>query len=227
VNQGQNESISLEIGIPKLYKLREVIIANLISLFPSIVAGGLFSAGVTGFFGLIILLFLGIIGGSLVILPLSLALLSILISISVFYFTPLWGGVNFYVKLIVKRINLPETPNGFIFQFAADPRLFKGLRGFLEDADDIGILSLQEEALSFKGDCINLCIPYSRIESVQKYNVGWRGIWICGKRIKIKLKNYKQYNSFEFLERHSYTVPKSNMISNEVASIISEKIKNA
>ena len=61
MNQVQNESINLNIGIPKLYKLREIIIANLMGLFPSIVACGLFGAGLTGFLGLIILLFLGII----------------------------------------------------------------------------------------------------------------------------------------------------------------------
>lgn len=168
MNQVQDESIDFDIGAPQSYRLREVVIINLLGLVPGIVAGWFLGATIIGFLILIIQLFLIIANDSFVFSVLSFALLSMLGSVGIYYFTPLWVGANFYVKLIVKRMNLPKTSDGFVFQLATDPRLFRGVRGFLEDADDIGVLSLQEKALSFKGDCTNLHIPYSRIESIQK-----------------------------------------------------------
>jgi hypothetical protein len=116
--------------------------------------------------------------------------------------------------------------SGTIYQLSLNPRVYKGLRELLEDADDVGVLRIETDRIIYSGDSVNISIPYSAIRSVKKHNVGWRAFWISGKRIKIILKDIDEYSGIELVERQSITIIQANKISKHVFSLISDHQNN-
>jgi len=145
------------------------------------------------------------------------------------FFVPSLGLVNPYVKRIVR--SFLGSPSAIrerdVFQISLRPRLYGGLRGFLEDADDVGALTLGPDSLAFEGDRITLSIPYSQIQTVERRRVGWRGLWVCGNRIEVQAKDGVAEGSFEFLERSSCTLPGSHGIAARVFRQLNDRVRSA
>jgi hypothetical protein len=133
------------------------------------------------------------------------------------WFVPLGQG-NPY---IARRIQ-PLKPAGrvektdFLVQLTLGPRIRKGIRATLEDADDFGFLSFSETELVFCGDSVQLTVPYRNIRRVIRQNVGLRGLFVCGPRITLEIQGLPDVEYIEFAERASARITDSKRISGEL-----------
>lgn len=129
------------------------------------------------------------------------------------YFLPV-VGMNFFVRHLVKDGAHQPPPNSvaFITQVSLSPRLYCGLRGFLEDADDIGWLEIVDEGLVFNGDRAKVCLPFASIERMAHQNCGYRMLWMAGRRIRLFTPVFEGIQFIEFTERDSNTIPTSRRL---------------
>ena len=141
------------------------------------------------------------------------------------YFLP-FGFGNPHVTRLVRSLRPAATEDGagFIVQLTLSPRLRSGLRALLEDADDIGYLTVREDELHFQGDSVKLSIPLDRIERVQPQNIGLRGLFVYGRRIKVVVPDLPQVESIEFAERSSSLLPASRAITKRLYQRLSARI---
>jgi len=214
--------MNIQINVPELFTTKQVVVENLIALLPQIVFGASIGFGFVAFpTDLFFILYFGKSAFG-VFFPLC----AIIIGLILLFYAPLALMMNFFIKRIVKKVGLSfNNSNEYVYQLSLKPRLYGGLRGTLEDADDVGILQIDKDRVSFVGDHINISIPFSTIESVEKQNVGWKGFWLIGKRIRINFKDANEYSQVEFLERQSTTLIEANRISKNVFTLIAEKVK--
>ena len=148
---------------------------------------------------------------------------------AMFYFLPFMAGGNWYVRRVVRRLGLPGevTSGGHVFQIEFRPRLCSGLRALLDDADDVGVLRLDDEALTYHGDRVTLAVPYAAVRSLRARNIGWRSLWLGGKRIEIVAGDGERELTFELLEREAHTLPTARHVSEAVLAILTEKVRQA
>jgi hypothetical protein len=149
--------------------------------------------------------------GLLTLLP---PLLAIAVSV---YLLPCGLG-NPYAAKLVRALPGVEANlrNGFVVQLTLSPRIHRGLRADLEDADDLGYLSLGDSALVFRGDAVKLVVPFSQIERVEARSIGWRGLFLCGQRSVVTVKGLPNVRSLEFAERRSWVLPTSRRMGREI-----------
>lgn len=207
---------TLKIDNPKNFRLREVLVLNAIGIVPGVIIG---VCGVGGIF-----LFAGAFLTSEYIL-LAFALVPLSICGAAIFLWPIALG-NPYVRYIAKaslaEVSSKEVP--FICHVSFSPRLHDGLRGFMELADDVGLLQLTGEAVVFTGDQVRIVLPFNSIKEVSYSNCGWRGLWVYGQRIKITTNALDDFNSLEFVERQSNTVVSSRRISKEIIRELEHRI---
>ncbi len=141
------------------------------------------------------------------------------------YFLP-FGFGNTHVTRLVRSLNpaASQRGEGFIVQLALTPRIRSGLRAVLEDADDIGYLRITDEGLVFEGDSVRLSVPFDCIEQVRLCNIGLRGLYICGQRVKAAVSGVPGVESIEFAERSSCLVPTSRTITAQLYQRLSAKV---
>jgi hypothetical protein len=171
-------------------------------------------------------LFISILVVSLIKFGLLTVLIPFLVVAATAYVLP-FGLGNAHIARLVRSITPAATKNGegFIVQLTLWPRLRSGLRAILEDADDIGYLSFNEEELLFQGDSVKLSIPLDRITQVYPHNVGLRGRFVYGRRIKVVVSGSPQLESFEVAERSSLLLPKSRAITKRLFARLSPKTR--
>src|SRR5438105_8207702 len=102
-----------------------------------------------------------------------------------------------------------EGSAAYIVQLTLKPRLRTGIRAALEDADDFGFLTFDEEEFAFQGDSISISVPYENIQAVSCENVGLRGRFIYGPRITLQIDGLANVESLQFAERSSITISQS------------------
>jgi hypothetical protein len=124
------------------------------------------------------------------------------------YFLP-FGLGNPIVRKLVRSQNLDTSEDGFIVQMTLSPRIRSGLRALVEDADDLGFLSFTNTDLVFKGDSVRLRIPWRQITEVRPQNIGWRGRYLYGSRIRITVVGIPNVEAVTFSERSSLLLPAS------------------
>jgi hypothetical protein len=131
-------------------------------------------------------------------------------------FLPLGLG-NAYVSRLAAALNESDAGkrDGFIVQLALSPRIRLGLRALVEDADDIGTLSIAESELIYRGDSVRLTIPFSRITGVQFQHVG-RGLFIYGSRVVVSVSGLQDVTALEFSERSSLWLPTSRKVAEQL-----------
>ena len=131
-------------------------------------------------------------------------------------FLPLGLG-NAYISRLVTASNESAAgkPDGFIVQLALSPRIRSGLRALVEDADDIGSLSIIESELIYRGDSVRLTVPFSRITAVHFEHVG-RGLFIYGSRMVVSVSGLPNVTALEFSERSSLWLPTSRKVADEL-----------
>jgi len=109
-----------------------------------------------------------------------------------------------------------KTCATYVVQLSLTPRLRKGLRAALEDADDFGYLSFGEEGFTFDGDSVHLQAPYSSIKEAWQQNVGWRGRFVYGPRVTIVVDGLNGVQTLEFAERSSTFISQSKKTAREL-----------
>jgi hypothetical protein len=141
------------------------------------------------------------------------------------FFLPLGMG-NTHVTRLVRALNpaADRGGQGLVVQLTLSPRIRSGLRAVLEDADDIGCLRFSEAGLAFEGDSVKLFVPYDCIERVQPQNIGLRGLFVYGRRIKVVASGLPNIGALEFAERSSWLLPASRRISRELFRRLAAKV---
>jgi hypothetical protein len=126
------------------------------------------------------------------------------------FFLPLGFGNTYVVKLVQGLHPAGGTPpGGFIAQITFNPRIRCGIRALLEDADDIGWLSVTETRLIFHGDSVRLSIPLGHIQHLASESSGWRGLFLYGPQTVVTAAGLPSANSFKLGERSSCFLPGS------------------
>ena len=141
------------------------------------------------------------------------------------YFLP-FGMWNAHITRLVRSFNpaAGESEDGFIVQLTLLPRLRSGLRALLEDADDIGYLTFSGNELRFQGDSVKLSVPWEAIQLVRPRNIGLRGFFVYGRRIKIVVSGWREAESFEVAERSSWLLPASRAITRRLYERLSTSV---
>jgi len=143
-------------------------------------------------------------------------------------FLPFGFGNRCVCKLVSSlRPISPPNREQFIVQLSLRPRLRSGLRAMVEDADDIGWLSLTEKDLMFEGDSIRLSIPFTAIRRLRAGSSGWRGLFVCGPRIGMAVDGLGNVQGLEFAERSSWWVPGSRQTARRIHRSIAERVTDS
>jgi len=152
------------------------------------------------------------------------ALIPLVVVAATAYFLP-FGLGNTHVTRLVRSLNpaAAQRQEGFIVQLTLSPRLRSGLRALLEDADDIGFLTFCGNELLFEGDSIKLSVPLDCVEMVRPQNIGLRGLFVYGRRIKVVVSGLPQVESVEFAERSSWLLPTSRAVTRQLFQRLSTR----
>lgn len=182
----------------------------------------LFTAGavaVISAYGILMItpIFSAIIVVSVIKLGILTVLIPLLALAATAFFLP-FGLGNAHVARLVRSLNpvAGQNGDGFIVQLTVSPRLRSGLRALLEDADDIGYLTFAGNELYFQGDSVKLSVPWENIQLVRPRNIGWRGLYVYGRRIKLVVSGWPEVESFEIAERSSWLLPASRTITRKL-----------
>ena len=203
----QSNSVTIEIVQPKLFTTGAVAV---VSAYGLLLAAPIFTS----------MLVVSVIGYGILTV-----LIPLLVVAATAYFLP-FGLGNTHVTRLVQSLNpaAGKSDDGFIVQLTLSPRIRSGLRAILEDADDIGYLSFTPTELQFQGDSVQLSIPFDQIQQVRPQNIGLRGLFLYGRRIKIVASGLPQVASFAFAERSSWLLPTSRAITRKMYQRLSTSV---
>ena len=201
------DSAKIEITRPRLFTARAVAVVNAYGML------------------LITPIFSSIIAVSVIRLGVLTVLIPLLALAATAYFLP-FGLGNTHITRLVRSLNpgAGQNEDGFIVQLTLSPRLRSGLRALLEDADDIGYLTFSGNELCFQGDSVKLSVPWEDIQLVRSQNIGWRGLFVYGRRIKLVVSGWPEVESFEVAERSSWLLPASRAITRRLYKRLSTNV---
>ena len=215
----------LEIQTPRHFGLREVLMGQIVAF---LVTGLFFASLVTLIVGAYVTdhfaresistaLLVGAIRLNAIGIALSLLGLFILLLPCVM--------ANGYIVYLVRNHNpqYKRPDSQFVVQIRFCPRIHTGLRGRLDDADDIGLLVFLDDRFCFHGDHIRISMPYAAITAISTRNVGLAGGWICGQRIRVHSPDLLIWQHIEFLERQSWQVFASRRMATQIQDMFSIK----
>ncbi len=137
------------------------------------------------------------------------------------------GLGNSYVSRLVRSSCAPaeQAQQGYIVQLTFVPRLRTGLRAIVEDADDIGFLSLTDAALVFRGDSVRFAIPWDKLSAIEPQNVGIRGLFVYGRRIEVAIEGCPGASALQLAERSSLLLPGSRRMTRRLRNELLQRIK--
>ncbi len=115
-------------------------------------------------------------------------------------------------------------PDIFIVQLTLSPRIRSKLWAEIEDADDIGCLTLTETELVFQGDSVKLSLPYGVMARVRSHNIGLRGLFVYGRRVVVEISGHPTVSALEFAERSSWVLPASRRTTRRLWERLSSKL---
>ena len=201
-----SNSATIEIAPPRLFTAGAVVT---VSAYGILLAAPFFAA---------------ILVVSLIKFGILTVLIPLLAVAATAYFLP-FGLGNAHVTRLVQSLNpaAGKSEDGFIVQLTLSPRIRSGLRAILDDADDIGYLSFTGTELLFQGDSVKLSVPFNYIEQVQPQNIGLRGLFVYGRRIRVRVSGLPEIESFEFAERSSWLLPNSRAITRKLYERLSSQ----
>ena len=188
---------SIAITEPKRFRLSQILAINAFGIAIGLPCGIAFGAGA-------VVLVAGTCSGTPLLTFVGLAALLVFAG-SLFVMPTMWA--NPYVRHLVRKAgHSPNSEaNAFLVQLALHPRLHDGCRGWLEDADDIGFLTISADGVTFTGDHVSLHVAPESIERLRVRNVGWRGLWFCGSRIELSVSDLNNVDTIEFCDRNALT----------------------
>jgi len=118
----------------------------------------------------------------------------------------------------VNRVAGPKAPDAIAYdcQLTLSPRLCRGIRALLEDADDVGRLEVTAEAVHFTGDRIQIVLPFESISGIMQTKCDWRNFWVAGRKTRITTSAFADIEYIEFGEREARTYFSSKRVSTEI-----------
>jgi hypothetical protein len=132
------------------------------------------------------------------------------------YFLPFGFGNAHISGLLRRRPNPhPGEPAGWPVQLTCSPRLRLGLRALLEDADDIGHLTVTESGLVFEGDSIRLTLPWRCILGLRAQSIGWRGLFVYP-RLVLTVSEISGLKELRFADRSAWVLPTARKRTREL-----------
>jgi hypothetical protein len=189
----------------------------------------LFTAGtvvITSMYGLILMV--PVLVSMMIVTVLQFGFLTVLIPLGaivlVSFFLPLGFG-NSHITRLVQPLQ-PESPTNqenFVVQLTRNPRTRSGLSALLEDADDLGVLSLTDSAIIFNGDSLRLTVPYDSVRNLKQLNSGARGLFAYGGSTSFSVAGLSQAGEFKFAERSSLLLPTSRKTAKRMYQGIKSK----
>jgi len=189
---------AIAIGDPRRFRLPQILIVNAIGVVFGLPCGVALGVGMVA-------LVTGILFASATLLVVG-AVALLVFGIGLFFLPLLWG--NPYICYLVRKGVAPSATDAsttFPVQIALRPRLHDGIRGWLEDADDIGYLTVSSTGITFTGDHVSVRLPSESIVSVRTRNIGCRGFWFCGRRIELTSALLSDRECVEFGDRAAFT----------------------
>ena len=208
-----------EIKQPHKFNMRTVFVLSILPAVPGLIAGGGLGGAV---FGIPVVLIQIIYYDSPVWLLLILPCL-LFISLIVFWFYPGLSQANYYICSLVSHFRSNDGRTEYVCQIATQPRTYKGIRGFLEDADDVGIVYIEDGVFKFHGDCYGISINLSNV-NVELNNIGYRSLWYAGRRIKIILQPQDKFESIDIVERQCWSAMQSRKLMLQIFEEIKANI---
>ncbi len=155
---------------------------------------------------------------SLVVVSLlKLSPLTVLLPLAFLAYSVLFLPVGFGNPWIARRLRRLK-PAGvrdedlFVVQLSLRPRLRRGPRAMLEDADDFGWLWFTPAGLEFRGDSVDFSLPYGKVQSVVRRSIGYRGMFLYGDRIEVATP-VAGLAGFEIAERSSWLLTSSRSLA--------------
>ncbi len=136
-----------------------------------------------------------------------------------------FGFGNPHVKKLALRLpaGSGSSAERFLVQVTFSPRLSSGLRARMEDADDIGWLTLTPGSLLFQGDAVSLSIPFEHIQSLRPRTIGLRGIYLylC---VTLVVAGLPRVQSLTLAERSCWFLPSSRAMTRRICARIAEQL---
>lgn len=209
----------LEIGAPEEFRMQAVIVENFFCLLPT---GALMTT--TLIFSLLVGALTHILFGApasmFVFLFMNVLLMAFCLYLMLVCFPVLQA--NPYVRHLVEKKHgcRQSNSNSYICQLSMSPRFYSGLRGFLEDADDLGWLEITDDGIVFKGDSMNLSLPFEAISRIATLGCGYRMLGMGGRKIRISTRALDGIQAFELSERQSYTIGTSRRLADDIIDAI-------
>lgn len=122
-----------------------------------------------------------------------------------------FGLGNLYATKVVRSLfpDVLSDENSYIVQLTFVPRLRTGVRALFDDADDIGCLNVTQGGFTFRGDSVELALPWHRLRRIQLENIGLRGLYLYGGKIVAPVSGFPKIEAIEFAERYSWFLPGS------------------
>ena len=117
----------------------------------------------------------------------------------------------------------PGRLDGFVVQVTLTPRLRKGVRALIEDADDIGWLRLSDSELVFQGDSLSFSVPFDRISSVKPQSIGVRGLFLYPS-LRIVVSSLPNIQSLTIAERSAWLLPTARATTKKIGRQLAEKL---
>lgn len=215
-----DSAIKMEKRPPKRFGAMAIVVNYVLALAPAAAAMILFAYAVE----LLDAVWTSRWPGSAVPWHLIASLLAVLYATIVFcYFAPYSLSANYYIKWLVSAMN-PESPGpGTVCQVKTIPRTHPGFFRAVDNADDIGMLFIDDSGVEFKGDHINLWIPYRNMGSIEMHPADW-ALWLVGGMIHIKVAGLDDVNEVVFCERQSATVRGSYRLMRELLAEMTERL---
>jgi hypothetical protein len=204
----QSNSATIEIAQPRLFTTGAVAVVSAYGLI------------------LAVPIFMAILAVSLIKFGVLTVLIPFMVVAATAYFLP-FGLGNAHVTRLVQSLppRAGQGEDGYIVQLTLTPRIRSGLRAILDDADDIGYLSFTGRELLFRGDSITLSVPFDHLEEVRPQNIGLRGLFVYGRRIKVVASGLPNIRAFEFAERSSWFLPDSRRITRKLSEHLFAKVR--
>jgi hypothetical protein len=204
----QSNSATIEIAQPRLFTTGAVAVVSAYGIL------------------LVVPFFIAILIVSLIKFGLLTVLIPFMVVAATAYFLP-FGLGNAHVTRLVKSLHpaAGQGEDGYIVQLTLAPRIRSGFRAILDDADDIGCLSFTGSELLFQGDSVTLSVPFDHLEEVRPQNIGLRGLFVYGRRIKVVASGLPDISAFEFAERSSWFLPDSRRITRKLSARLSAKVR--
>lgn len=136
-----------------------------------------------------------------------------------------FGFGNPHVAKLARSLAPPadNSPDRFIVQLTFTPRLRSGLRGLIEDADDIGWLGFSESELIFRGDSVQLSLPFDQVRQVTWQSIGARGLFLYPS-LKLEVSGLSKIETLTLAERSSWLLPAARATTRKLRDRLAQRI---